>query len=109
TTASPITLDAALSSRVSSAATAAVANNSPSERESPVVSTAARQPQPSIPVSALGTPAADQLFRGSIAKQIVRDWTWLGQTASSLDNSDQQNKKDVSIQALETVFAQYGQ
>ena len=37
-----------------------------------------------------------------------REWAWLGQSTSSLDNSDQGNKKDIAIQALETVFAQYG-
>ena len=37
-----------------------------------------------------------------------REWAWLGQSTSSFDNSDQGNKKDIAIQALETVFAQYG-
>ena len=37
------------------------------------------------------------------------DPAWLGQAASSSDNSDSQYKKDAAILALDSVFAQYGQ
>jgi hypothetical protein len=44
-----------------------------------------------------------------LTRPIVADLAWLAQTASSADSSDPQDKKDISLQALETVFAQYGQ
>jgi hypothetical protein len=43
-----------------------------------------------------------------VAKRIAADLAWLGQTANGSDNWDQQRNKDVSLQALDAVFAQYG-
>jgi autotransporter-associated beta strand protein len=111
TTAATVAANVVLPSLASLAPTAGVVDNNPSgnKSKSPIVPPAALPARQSVSVGALDTPSADQLVRSFIAKRIVGDWTWLGQTASSSDNSDQQRKKDVAMQALETVFAQYGQ
>jgi hypothetical protein len=61
--------------------------------------------------AAAGAPlksAAERLVGLSHAARIVGDLAWLGQAASRPDSSDRQHKKDLSVQALEAVFAQYG-
>jgi hypothetical protein len=50
----------------------------------------------------------NRLVWSSITKRVEGGLAWLGQAASSSDNSQQQRKKDVAILALDVVFAQYG-
>ena len=61
----------------------------------------------SVSAGTLDTLPADQVVRRSIAGPIVVDLSWLGATVGGCAGSDQQ-KKDIALQALETVFAQYG-
>ncbi|MGO9110801.1 MAG: dockerin type I domain-containing protein [Thermoguttaceae bacterium] len=44
-----------------------------------------------------------------LSARLVRNLAWVAQAASSSEASDQHHKKDVAIEALEAVFAQYGQ
>jgi len=60
-------------------------------------------------VGALGTSAVNRVVWSSPVKEFAAHLAWLGQPANSSDNSDQQRKKDVTILALDAVFAQYGQ
>ena len=59
-------------------------------------SSIAKRPSPPAPL-----PKGERSYAGDLA--------WLGQTANSSDNSNQQRKRDVAILALDAVFAQYGQ
>jgi hypothetical protein len=63
----------------------------------------------SVPFGLGRTPAFNKFVASSVAKRIVGDLAWLGQTANNSDNSDQRHKKDSTILALEAAFAQYGQ
>ncbi len=63
----------------------------------------------SVPSSSSHTPAVDQAVRSSFAPRAAGSPAWLGQTATSSENSDQQREKGVAILALDAVFARYGQ
>ena len=111
TTATPVATDAvSLSPASLEAAAAVVLKHSTSGRNSQslIVPPAALQLPQSVPAVALGIPAADRVVWSSTAKRIVGDQAGLEPAANSLDNSDQQRKKDVAILALDAVFAECG-
>ena len=56
----------------------------------------------------LDTPNAAQIVWSSLVKKTVADLAWIEQAANSLDNPDRYHKKVAQIQALDTVFFQYG-
>ena len=120
-TAAAVATNVVWSSLAALAPTAGVANHHPSGRsaESPIVPPADLQPRQSGPAGVLDARSADQIAGSSMPSPHTplsqsreasrgREWAWLGQSASSSDNSDQRDRKDIAIQALETVFAQYG-
>jgi autotransporter-associated beta strand protein len=73
----------------------------------------------SVLARGLGTSAANRVVWSAMRSppaplrigegRYVRDLAWLGQSANSSDNSDEQRKKDATIRALDAVLAQYGQ
>ena len=69
---------------------------------------ATHQPRQSVFAGALDTIAADQLVVWPNTKRIAADLAWLGQAGNSADNSDQHHKKDLAIQVLDAMFAQFG-
>ena len=69
---------------------------------------ATHQPRQSVFARVLGTPAADQLVVWPNTKRFAADLAWLGQAGNSADNSDQHHKKDLAIQVLDAMFAQFG-
>ncbi len=67
------------------------------------LTTIASFPEPILPSS--GSPTV----QSATTDGVVRDMAWLGQAASSSDcGLDQRHEKDLAIQALDAVLAQYG-
>ncbi len=54
------------------------------------------------------TPGGRSATTAAPATTIARDLAWLGRAASASDSSDPRHKKNVAIQALDAMFAQYG-
>ena len=111
-TASPLAATAAALPSVALRAPTAgvVVNPGPAVRKvpSPIGPPVALPPRRSAASTPLGIPAESPVVGSSVAERIVGDLAWLGPAASSWNSSDPQHRKAVSIQALETVFAQYG-
>jgi hypothetical protein len=64
----------------------------------------------SVPVRASRTHAADSsLLRSPLAKWAAGNLAWSEQAFTGSNPSDQHDKKDAAIQALDAVLAQYGQ
>ena len=68
----------------------------------------ANNPGQSVAAGALSTSAVDRVVGSSLARIAAADLAWLGQSLSGPDASDQHHTKDVAIQAVDAVFAQYG-
>ena len=110
--AAPVAAHGMLSSLVWSSPTVAkIEGNSPFgyNAQSAMVLPAALPARKPGAVGILEAPAVDRLVRLSITRPKAADLAWLGQVATSSDDFDQQHKKEAAIQALETVFARYGQ
>ena len=65
-------------------------------------------PGKSVPV-VLATCPVNRFVRPSTAERFAADLVWLEQTVNSQVTSDQQCKKDISILAVDAVFARNGQ
>ena len=112
TLAAPLTARVILPSMLSSSPTVAkIAGNSPfgQNLQSPNVLPAVLPVRKPVAVGILEARVVDRLVRLPMTRPKAADFAWLGQAATSSDDFDQQHKKETAIQALETVFARYGQ
>ena len=87
----------------------ALVNQRSAGRNLPAPSAALPPPQ-SVSAGTLGpSQPRSRVVSSSIVKNASADFdlVWLGQSASSFDNSDQRQKQGAAIQALDVVFSQF--